>query len=391
VIAMSEARSRIYFDNAATSWPKPDSVYDAVDHYQRENGAAFGRGAHDSATEVNRIVTRCRQRVAKLLGVKQPERVIFTLNATDSLNLAIHGLLKPGDHVVTTVLEHNSVSRPLRFREQHCGLEVTRVEPDSDGIVTLDRIQAACRDKTRLIAMIHASNVTGVVQPVEEVGAWAFSRNIRFLVDAAQSAGVIPISFDEARFSLLACAGHKGLLGPLGTGVLCLAQGMSDELLPVRQGGTGTESESDEQPAALPSRYESGNHNIPGLMGLDAGVGYLLERGIASIHSQEQTLIGRLREGLREISGITLYGSDDPEQRVGVVSLTSELYDPQSLSVLLSQEFGIETRAGLHCAPGVHNWLTTKEQGGTLRFSVGPFTTSVEIEQCLQAVQSVHG
>jgi len=387
---MPETPSRIYLDNAATSWPKPAGVYDAVDRYQRENGAAYGRGAHDSATEVSRIVTRCRQRVAKLLGVNRPERVIFTLNATDSLNLAIHGLLQPGDHVVTTALEHNSVSRPLRFREQHFGLEVTRVEPNSDGIVTLDRVQAACRDNTRLIAMIHASNVTGVLQPVAEVGAWAVSQNIRFLVDAAQSAGVIPISFDEAPFSLLACAGHKGLLGPLGTGVLCLAEGLAEELLPVRQGGTGTESESDEQPASLPSRYESGNHNVPGLMGLDAGVGYLLERGIDAIRYHEQKLIIRLRAGLSEISGITIYGSDDPQQRVGVVSLVSEMYDPQSLSVLLSQEFGIETRSGLHCAPGVHNWLGTTQQGGTLRLSVGPFTTASEIEQSLQAFQTLH-
>jgi cysteine desulfurase family protein len=388
---MSETPSRIYLDNAATSWPKPAEVYDAVDRYQRENGAAFGRGAHDSATEVFRIVTRCRRRVAKLLGVNQPERVVFTLNATDSLNLAIHGLLQPGDHAVTTVLEHNSVSRPLRFREQHFGLEVTRVEPNEAGVVTLESIQAACRDNTRLIAMIHASNVTGGLQPVEEVGSWAVSQNIRFLVDAAQSAGVIPISFDEAPFSLLACAGHKGLLGPLGTGVLCLGEGMAEELLPVRQGGTGTESESDEQPVSLPSRYESGNHNVPGLMGLDAGVGYLLERGIESVRSHEQELIGRLREGLREIAGVTLYGSEDPEQRVGVVSLTSELYDPQSLSVLLSQEFGIETRSGLHCAPGVHNWLGTRELGGTVRLSVGPFSASQEIEKCLQAFQSLHG
>lgn len=387
---MADSPPRIYLDNAATSWPKPVDVYDAVDAYQRNNGAAYGRGSHDAATQVHRVVTRCRQRVAKLLGLHQPERVIFTLNATDSLNLAIHGLLETGDHVVTTVLEHNSVSRPLRFRERHQGLEVTRVEPADSGCVTLDRIRSACRDNTRLIAMIHASNVTGAVQPVEEIGAWAASQGIRFLVDAAQTAGAIPISFDDQPFDLLACAGHKGLLGPLGTGVLCLSQGMEEELQPVRQGGTGTESESADQPATLPSRYESGNHNVPGLMGLDAGVGYLLERGVESVRSHESQLIGRLREGLRKIAGLTLYGVDDPQQSVGVVSLTSDLYDPQSLAVLLSQEFGIETRSGLHCAPGVHDWLGTKEQGGTVRFSVGPFTTSEEIAAGLQALQSLH-
>lgn len=387
---MADTHPRIYLDNAATSWPKPDAVYDAVDRYQRKNGAAFGRGAHDSATEVHRLITRCRQRVAKLLGVNDPQRVIFTLNTTDSLNLAVHGLLKPGDHVVTTVLEHNSISRPLRFREQHHGLEVTRVEPATTGRVTLKQIQSACRDNTRLIAIIHASNVTGVIQPVEEIGAWAASQGIRILVDAAQTAGAVPIVFDDQPFSLLACAGHKGLLGPLGTGVLCFARGMDEELLPVRQGGTGTESESSVQPAALPSRYESGNHNVPGLIGLDAGTGYLLERGIEVIRSHEKELIGRLREGLREISGLTLYGDDDPGQSVGVLSLTSDLYDPQSLAVLLSQEFGIETRAGLHCAPGVHDWLGTKDQGGTVRLSVGPFTTSQDIQTGLQAIQSLH-
>jgi selenocysteine lyase/cysteine desulfurase len=201
---------------------------------------------------------------------------------------------------------------------------------------------------------------------------------------------VIPISFDDQPFDLLACAGHKGLLGPLGTGVLCLSPGMAEELQPVRQGGTGTESESADQPATLPSRYESGNHNVPGLMGLDAGAGYLLERGIESVRSHEMQLIGRLREGLRKIAGLTLCGVDDPDHSVGVVSLTSDLYDPQSLAVLLSQEFGIETRSGLHWGPGVHDWLGTKERGGTVRFSVGPFTTSQEIEATRQALQSLH-
>jgi len=379
---------RIYLDNAATSWPKPESVYEAVDRYQRENGSPFGRGNHDSGDDVQRLVTGCRQRVAKLLGVGNPQRVIFTFNATDSLNMAIHGLLKPGDHVVTTVLEHNSVTRPLNHREQHCGLQVTRIEPDDNGIISVDAIKAACQKNTRLISVIHASNVTGTIQPIQSIGEFARERKIPLLVDAAQTAGAIPIDFDSLPIDMLACAGHKGLLGPLGTGVLCLSPEILDILQPVRQGGTGTQSEIASQPDSLPARFESGNHNVPGLVGLHAGVGYLLEHGVETVQRHEEEMTNQLVTGLNPVTGVQVRVPDTAY--LGVVSVTSDLYDPQTLATLLSQEFGIETRAGLHCAPGVHEWLGTKSTGGTVRLSVGPFVTADQITETVNGFQAIH-
>ncbi|MDG2390741.1 MAG: aminotransferase class V-fold PLP-dependent enzyme [Planctomycetaceae bacterium] len=387
---MSDSPSRIYLDNGATSWPKPEAVYEAVDRYQRENGSPFGRGNHDSGAEVQRLVTNCRQRVAKLLGVGNPQRVIFTSNATDSLNLAIHGLIKPGDHVVTTILEHNSVSRPLTFREDHHGLEVTRIEPDDSGLITPDSVRAACRENTRLISIIHASNVTGTIQPIQQIGELVKDLKIPVLVDAAQTAGAIPINFESLPIDMLACAGHKGLLGPLGTGILCLSPEITNSLQPVRQGGTGTQSELASQPENLPARFESGNHNVPGLVGLHAGVGYLLEVGVEQIQLHEQTLKHQLLEGLDSISGVTVHAKSTDVPQLGVLSVTSDLYDPQTLATLLSQEFGVETRAGLHCAPGVHEWLRTKSTGGTVRLSVGPFVTLEQIELTVNAFKTLH-
>jgi cysteine desulfurase family protein len=387
---MPVSDSRIYLDNAATSWPKPEAVYKAVDRYQRENGSPFGRGNHDSGAEVQRLLTNCRQRVAKLLGVGNPQRVIFTSNATDSLNLAIHGLLKPGDHVVTTTLEHNSVSRPLTFRQDNNDLEVTRVEPDDSGLITVDSVRAACQDNTRLISILHASNVTGTIQPIQQIGELAKELKILVLVDAAQTAGAIPIEFDSLPIDMMACAGHKGLLGPLGTGILCLSPEITNFLQPVRQGGTGTQSELASQPETLPARFESGNHNVPGLIGLHAGVGYLLEQGVEQIQLHEQTLLQQLDEGLRSITGVTIHARSSQAPQLGVLSVTSDLYDSQTLATLLSQEFGIETRAGLHCAPGAHEWLRTKSTGGTVRLSVGPFVTVEQIDQTVNAFKTLH-
>lgn len=386
---MGELPPRIYLDNAATSWPKPESVYDAVDRYQRENGAPFGRGHHSSGDEVYRIVNRCRQRLARLLGVSAPERVLLTFNATDSLNLAIHGLVQPGDHVITTELEHNSVTRPLHFLQYQHNLQLTVISPDSKGLILPDQIRDAIRPETRLIAVLHASNVTGVIQPIDEIGTISREHSIPFLVDAAQTAGALPIKFDDSPYDLLACAGHKGLLGPLGTGVLCISPALAERLEPVRQGGTGTSSELSTQPDSLPDRFESGNLNVPGLVGLDAGVNYLLNNDLEAIRDREQQLTHELSGRLSSLPGVQLKGTSSTPH-IGVLSVISELYDPQTLSTLLSQEFGIETRAGLHCAPGAHDWLGTKDTGGTLRLSVGPFSTDAHIETTIDAFRMLH-
>jgi cysteine desulfurase / selenocysteine lyase len=379
----------IYLDNAATSFPKPECVYAAVDHYQRHVGAAVGRGAYRASVDVTATVQRCRKRLAELLGAESPERFVFTLNATDSLNLALYGLLESGDHVITSAIEHNSVLRPLRELQERLGIDVTHVRADSDGLIDPADIRRALRPQTKLIALIHASNVTGGIQPIAEVGTIARGAGVLFLVDAAQSAGHIPIDLRTLPVDLLACAGHKGLLGPLGTGVLYLRPGVESRLRSVRQGGTGTHSEEDRQPDSLPDKYESGNHNAPGLVGLEASVTWLLERGIESIAAHERQLTQQLRRHLMSIPGVRLYVPGDDAKHIGVVSLTIAGYEPQDAAAILDQSFRIQVRAGLHCAPGAHRAIGTFATGGTLRLSVGPLSTSDDVEKACEAISKI--
>lgn len=380
---------RIYLDNAATSWPKPPAVYEAVDRYQRTLGAAAGRGAYRDASEVERQVLETRRRLAQLTGLPDPRRVIFTLNGTDSLNLALHGLLRPGDHVVTSVAEHNSTLRPLRHLEAKLGIEVTRVDCDGHGLVDVDEYRRALRSNTRLLSLVHVSNVTGAIQPIGEIGRLAQEKGLLFLVDAAQSLGHLSINLAETAIDLLAAPGHKGLLGPLGTGVLFVASRVESQLEPLRQGGTGTHSESDVQPESLPDRYESGNLNVPGILGLGAGVDFVLKRGLTALHRHELKLTERMLSGLRAIRGVSVYGPLDAAQRLGVVSFNLAGYDPQEVAALLDAEHTIQVRAGLHCAPLMHAALGTSALGGTIRLSVGPFTTSDEIDETIAAVEEI--
>lgn len=385
---------RLPLDNAATSYPKPPCVWDAVDRWQRESGAAFGRGSHRAASEVNAIVTRCRRRAAELLGAPDPNHAIFTFNGTDALNLALHGLLVPGDHVVTTVLEHNSVLRPLRMLHDERGIEVTIVEPDSRGLIEPTAVRDALQANTRLVAVTHASNVTGVIQRVADVGQVARDGGALVLVDAAQTAGHIPTRLADLNADLLACPGHKGLLGPLGAGLLVIADKLEPHLRSVRQGGTGTKSEEDSQPDTLPDKYESGNHNTPGLVGLDAALGWIQEKGLDALRRHEVEIMTRLLDGLRDVPGIALHGVDwsgeHPAVRcVGVVSLTFDALPPQDAAMILDEHAGLETRAGLHCAPGAHRFLGTFDTGGTVRLSPGPFTTPDEIDAALAAIREV--
>jgi cysteine desulfurase/selenocysteine lyase len=379
---------RIYLDNAATSWPKPEGVYQAVDDYQRRLGAPAGRGSYHEAAETERLVASCRKRFAQLIGAADPRRIVFTLNGTDSLNLALHGCLRPGDHVVTTVCEHNSVLRPLRFLAEQRGVNMTYVPCDGAGIVDPDAIRRAITSKTRLVAIIHASNVTGAIQPVEAVGKIATERGVLFLVDAAQSMGYIPVDVASLGCDLVAAPGHKGLMGPLGTGVLYLSERAAGEVLPVRQGGTGTRSDEDIQPTSLPDRYESGNLNVPGIVGLEAGMKYLGELGMEKSQAQMQVLTDRLLAGMADVPGVTLYGPRSAAERVGVVSLNIEGNDPRELASLLDANWSIQTRAGIHCAPRMHEALGTAP-AGTLRFSVGHFTTAEEIDAAISAIREI--
>ncbi len=288
---------RIYLDNAATSWPKPEAVYDAVDAYQRDNGATAWRGAYREADDVGRRVQQTRKRLVELIGAAEPERIVFTANGTESLNVAIHGLLRPGDHVVTSVVDHNSVLRPLRFLEEHLNVQVTRVPCDGRGIVDSDSVSQAIRSNTRLIALVHVSNVTGAIQPIEQVGRIAREHGVRYLVDAAQSLGHLPIDVGQVGADLLAAPGHKGLLGPSGLGVLYIAPGCEKELRSLRQGGTGSLSNEYRQPELLPDKYEPGNLNVPGVLGLGEALLFLKQHGLQQVRKHAEQLTARLLDG----------------------------------------------------------------------------------------------
>ncbi len=385
---MSKSR-RIYLDNAATTWPKPDCVYDAVDCYQREIGAPNGRSHYREAQESNRIVERARRGVAQLIGADEPSHVIFGYNCSDMLNVAIRGVVRPGDHVVTTVCDHNSVLRPLRAMREEAEVDVTYVPCDGRGFVSPDDVRAALRPNTRLVAVNHASNVTGAIQPIAEIGRIVRATGALYLVDAAQSLGHVPIDVQTIEVDLLAAPGHKGLLGPLGTGVLYIRPGIEHEVRPLRYGGTGTQSDEDRQPDGLPQKYEPGNHNLVGLAGLAVAVDYLRDETIEALHAHHTALAGQLLEALREIVGVTIHGPQSAANRTSVVSISVDGYTPQELAAILESTHRIQCRAGLHCAPRMHEALGTTAGGGTLRFSPGYATTTEDIDIVVAALQEV--
>lgn len=377
---------RIYLDNAATSWPKPEAVYEIVDRYQRELGAPAGRSAYGEANEVERLVNDARRRMAQWINAESPQRIVFTSNGTDSLNMALHGMLRPGDHVITSVVEHNSVLRPLQHLRDTRDVRVTRVGCDDQGMIDPDQVQAAICDRTRMIALVHASNVTGALQPVAEVGQIARDHGLVFLVDAAQSVGHVPVDVQAMQADLLAAPGHKGLLGPLGTGILYIAPEVEQQLSPIRQGGTGTDSSLASQPTSMPDQYESGNHNVPGILGLGAGVSFLQERTVEAMRRHDQQLTAMLIQGLSAVEGVTVHGPSDVRRRVGVVSISAAGFQPQELAMMLDAACGIQVRAGLHCAPLMHGTLGTLEHGGTVRFSLGVFNTAQQVELAIGAL-----
>ncbi len=386
---MMNQRSRIYLDNAATSWPKPEAVYRAVEHYQRELGASPARGIYAESVEVDQAMHAARAATAQLIGAEQPERIVFTLNGSDSLNLAIHGLLRAGDHVVTSVVDHNSVLRPLRWLEERGRIGVTRVHCGADGVVDPDSFAAAMKTNTRLVALVHASNVTGALQPVEEVGRIARLHNALMLVDAAQSLGHVPISVGQMNVDLLAAPGHKGLMGPLGTGILYIGPGVERELDSLRQGGTGTHSDEDRQPDSLPDKYEPGNLNALGIFGLEAALHWLGERTVEAIRRHAEDLTMRMIEGFSSIRGVRVYGPCDAARQVGVVSITIPGYSPAEVATILEGHYRVQVRAGIHCAPLMHESLGTLVRGGTVRFSLGPFTTAEEVDTAVRAVEEI--
>lgn len=365
----------MYLDNAATSYPKPEKVYEAVLHAMREIGASPGRGGYRRSLEAGRILFQAREAAAGLFSISDSSRIIFTQSATGALNLALHGTLVAGDHVITTSMEHNSLLRPL-YALRSKGVELSIIPAGPDGVVSVEDIRRAVKANTRMIAVCHVSNVCGAIQPISDLAKLCRQSGTLFLVDAAQSAGYLPIDVGHLGIDLLAVPGHKGLLGPGGTGLLYVAPHIS--LTSVIQGGTGGHSTAEEQPLVMPDGFEAGTHNLPGIAGLLAGIEFINERGLSVIHHHERSLLNQAEQALREIPGVTIHGPEDPSGRCSVLSFTATGVDSAQLAVELDHGFDVSVRAGLHCAPLAHRTLGTLP-GGTVRLSPGWSTTSEEI------------
>jgi len=376
----------IYFDNAATSYPKPESVYESIYKFMKEIGASSGRGAYRKALEADRIIYETRRKIGRLFGIKDVSRIIFTANATDSLNLALKGFLTPGSHVVTTGMEHNAVWRPLKRLQHEREIDITPVQCDSEGKLSAPDLANAIKYKTKLVVLLHASNVVGTIMPIAEIGRITKENGIPLLVDTAQTAGVYPIDVEELNIDMLAFTGHKGLLGPQGTGGLYIREGI--ELEPLKEGGTGGDSILETQPPYLPDRYEAGTLNVPGLVGLGAGVSFILSEGVKTIRQKEIVLTQRLIDKLSEIPEITIYGAKKVTKQVGVVSINVADYPPEDIGYNLDQSYGIMVRTGLHCAPCAHRTIGTIERG-TLRVGLGYFNTTEEIDYFVQSIKSI--
>lgn len=386
VTLKSDQPRRIYLDNAATSFPKPPEVLAAMNRYMIEIGANAGRSTYAESLDADAIVWRCRRKLAKLLNAPRAESIVFTHNCTDALNIAIHGAVQPGksNHFVCSSMEHNSVVRPMQELVARGLATMTIVEGDpKTGYVEAGVIAAALREDTRLVAITHASNVNGVVMPIREIAARVHESSALFLVDAAQTAGHWPIDVLADGIDLLAAPGHKGLLGPLGTGLLYVRPGVEDRLTTLRQGGTGSQSSSLRHPTKMPDRFEAGSQNVLGLAGLLAAVEWIERKGIGAIQAHEQRLI---QQFIEKVDQRHVVGRPTGHEQVGVFSIVSDELDPAELSTVLEQQFGVLTRAGLHCAALAHKTLGTDKRGGTTRVSFGPFNTAEDLQDWVTAI-----
>jgi len=385
---MSDRKPIIYLDNAATSWPKPTGVFEAMERNVRENAANPGRGSHEMAVKASRVLFDARKRLARLFGIGNPNDIAFALNTTHALNLAIQGFLRPGDHVIATSLEHNSVRRPIEAMKRRLGIEATFVPADARGQFRMKDVEAAITPKTKLIAATHSSNLLGSIAPIADLGQLARSKGVKLLVDAAQSAGVLPIDVEAMGIDLLAFPGHKGLLGPQGTGGLYIHPQL--DLEPLMHGGTGSKSEAPEQPTVRPDRYEAGTQNTPGIAGLAEGVRFVLQETPQAIHAKELEMTFELMEGLLGIEGVRILGPEIGVERTAIVSFLAEGVDPSEMAFLLDRQFGIAVRAGFHCTPLGHETAGTYETGA-VRASPGYFTEKSDIVSMINAVKEIVG
>lgn len=374
----------IYLDNAATSWPKPEAVYTAVSDAIRRGGNP-GRGSSQQSKAAAIDIGEARAVLAQLFHISEPSRIIFTLNATDAINLGLQGMLSPGDHVITSQMEHNAVTRPLAYL-QDAGVRVTKVATDPVAGADTDAIRSAICPQTKLVVMAHGSNVTGALNPIEEIGAICMEANVPFMVDASQTAGAIPIDVAKMHIDLLAFPGHKSLLGPAGTGALYVAPSVSPR--PLRSGGTGVFSEVRLQPEQLPYYYEAGTPNTVGIAGLAAGAHAILERSVSAIYHEEQRMLQHLIDGLISIPKVTVYGPLE-SPRAAAVSFNIENMDCADVAMILETYYNISVRSGLQCAPDTHRMLGTFALNGTVRVSPGPFTSAEEIDAFLDAIREI--
>ncbi|MBN1223024.1 MAG: aminotransferase class V-fold PLP-dependent enzyme [Candidatus Aminicenantes bacterium] len=377
----------IYLDNGATSFPKPDEVYVFMDRFYRNFGVNPGRSGYDLCMEAGEVVEDTRKMLTEFFNGDDPNRLCFTYNSTDALNLIISGMLKEGDHAISTTVEHNSVLRPLYHLSKFNGVEVDLVPFDTNGFVDPDAITKKIKKNTRLVIVNHASNVIGTLQPVKEIGRICREKEIPFAVDASQSAGKIPVDIKELNIDIVAFTGHKSLLGPTGIGGLYVRDGIN--IRHTRAGGTGVRSAVRTHLDEYPYRLEYGTHNTLGIAGLKAGLKWILDQGMEKMHEKEMQLTTMLRDGLQNVEGVTLYCQDDLSDHISVFLFNVDGLEALNTGTMLDVDYDIACRTGLHCAPLVHEQLGTAEIHGAVRFGIGPFNTETHIEAAIQAVKEI--
>jgi cysteine desulfurase/selenocysteine lyase len=377
----------IFLDNGATSFPKPEEVYTFMDRFYRESGVNPGRSGYDLCMETGELVEDTRRKMTEFFNGKDLNRLCFSYNSTDALNLIIFGILKEGDHAITTTLEHNSVLRPLYHLRKYNGVEVDYIPFDSNGFVDPDDFPKKIKKNTKLVITNHASNVIGTIQPLKEIGKHCRERAIPFAIDASQSAGKIPIDIEEMNVDVVAFTGHKSLLGPTGIGGLYVREGI--EIRHTRAGGTGVRSAVRTHLDEYPYRLEYGTLNVLGVAGLHAGLEWIKKKGLDTIHEQEMRLTTLIRDGLKEIDGVTLYCQEDLTNHISILLFNVDGLEALNTSTLLDVDYNIASRSGLHCAPLVHEQLGTDKIRGAVRFGIGPFNTEEEIQTAIYAVKEI--
>ncbi|EPY2278744.1 aminotransferase class V-fold PLP-dependent enzyme [Clostridium sporogenes] len=379
---------KIYLDNAATTYPKPEKVYSSILNYMKNVGASPGRGGYENALTGDRMVYKCRQSLINLFNFNKIENVVFTSNITASLNILIKSIVKDGWHVITSSMDHNSVIRPLVSLEKSNKIKLDILNCSEEGLINIEDFKNAIKDNTKLVVLSHASNIVGTIQPLETIGKICKEKGIYFIIDSAQTAGVLPLDFQNLNCNALAFTGHKALLGPQGIGGFIIDDKLNNIATNFIEGGTGSLSESTLQPDFLPDKFESGTMNTPGIAGLLAGIEYINEEGLNIIKEREEYLCREFINGLLNINSIKVYGPLDASLRTATISINSSKIDNSELGFLLDSEFGIMVRTGLHCAPLAHKTIGSFPQG-TLRFSFGAFNDIKDINYALYALNSI--